>query len=149
MQIFVTIPNGRQLNLDVQGADSLESLRKAIHDKFHHAHPHLCTLAMDSKILAEGTLADNGVMLEATIICRIKAEELLVENLGGAAAVCVCRSTAVCSTVAQLQCVTWSGHCYTAVPMYTDSLEERSRYRRCTIGALAELMHSPGCDRSV
>jgi len=84
MQIFVTIPNGRQLDFDVQGVDSLESLRKAIHDKFHPAHPHLCSLAMDGKILAEGTLADNGVMLEATIICAIQAEELLVIlNVGG------------------------------------------------------------------
>ena len=84
MLIFVTIPNGRQLDFDVQGVDSLESLRKAIHDKFHPAHPHLCTLAMDGKILAEGTLADNGVMLEATLICQIRAEELLVIlNVGG------------------------------------------------------------------
>ena len=84
MQIFVTIPNGRQLDLDVQGADSLESLRKAIHAKFDPAHPHLCTLAMDGRRLAEGTLADNGVMLEATIICAIQAEELLVIlNVGG------------------------------------------------------------------
>ena len=84
MQIFVTIPNGRQLDFDVQGVDSLEYLRKAIHDKFHPAHPHLCSLAMDGKILAEGTLADNGVMLEATLICQIRAEELLVIlNVGG------------------------------------------------------------------
>ena len=75
MQIFVTIPNGRQLDFDVQGVDSLESLRKAIHDKFHPAHPHLCTLAMDGKILAEGTLAENGVMLDGiAVVPRIETD---------------------------------------------------------------------------
>ena len=82
MQIFVRTPTGSTLTLDVEGRDTVESLRAKISDKHpsdDDAHPALQRLVMDGVALEDGKLLqDYGMKKEAQLVVGLRQKEQVI-----------------------------------------------------------------------
>ena len=80
MQITVKLPNGAELDIDVEGRDSVESLRTKVFAQYTQAHPDLQTLGFDGLLLENGhTLAEYGLHLESVLQLGIRPASQTVE----------------------------------------------------------------------
>ena len=80
MQIFVKLPNNATLTVDVEGTDSVESLREKVHAQHQAAHPALQTLVFNGQRLEDGrTLADYGLALESELRLGVRPAAQTVE----------------------------------------------------------------------
>ena len=61
MQVFVTLPNGRKLTIEVEGSDSVEQLRAKIFAEHEAAHPSLHRRL----VLGADTTLEDGHRLQA------------------------------------------------------------------------------------
>ena len=87
MQIFVQFGNGSKPAFEVEGTDSVESLRTKIHEQWEAAHPGLqrLVLAEGNRVLEDGhTLAEYGLHKESELrLGVVPPTEAIVLSVGG------------------------------------------------------------------
>eukprot|EP01043_Picozoa_sp_COSAG02_P009795 COSAG02_NODE_336_length_24344_cov_63.239101_14_plen_590_part_00 len=90
MQIFVTLPRGNKLTFEVEGSDSVESLKEAVSLKHPPAHPDLQTIALrldgDGTVTLENgkTLAEYGVRKESEFVIKLRQAAMEIAlSVGG------------------------------------------------------------------
>ena len=80
MQIFVKLSSGRQLTLEVEGSDSVESLKAQIFQQHEAAHPALQSLYHEQRPLEDGrTLAEYGLARESELQLGIQPPSQTME----------------------------------------------------------------------
>ena len=87
MQVFVTLPNGRKLTIEVEGSDSVEQLRAKIFAEHEAAHPSLqrrLVLGADTTLEDGHRLEEYGVRMEAELKLALRMPSRAIElNVGG------------------------------------------------------------------
>ena len=85
MQVFMTTPNGRKLTLEVEGLDTVESLREKVAGQYPDADPDLQLISINGKRLDDGhKLEEYGVHKESEFKLGIRPPEQMIElDVGG------------------------------------------------------------------
>ena len=85
MRVHAKLPGGGTLTLEVQGHDTVETLRNKIAEKHPSAHQDLQTIGLDGQALRDGsTMQELGVQIDTTFAVGLRQpEQEILLNVGG------------------------------------------------------------------